>query len=58
MSTTNWHLPSSSTRIKSGAAAATDFQHSLTGVQGGEQQCSILCLGEEGEPKLLISVVA
>ena len=32
------HLPSNSTKIKSGAAAAADFQHPLKGVQGGEQK--------------------
>ena len=35
-STTNWHLLS--TRIKSRAAAAADFQHPLKGVQCGEQK--------------------
>ena len=38
MSTTNWHLPSTSTRIKSCAAVAAGFQHPLKGVQGGEQE--------------------
>ena len=36
--TTNGHLPSTSTRIKSCAAAAADLQHPLKGVQGGEQK--------------------
>ena len=31
-STTNWHLPSTSLRIKSGAAAVADLHHSLKGV--------------------------
>ena len=34
----HWHLPSTSVRIKSCAAAAADFQHSLKGVQGGEKK--------------------
>ena len=38
VSTTNWHLPTTPTRIKSCAAAAADFQHPLKGVQGGEQK--------------------
>ena len=37
MSTTNWHLPSTSTRIKSCAAAGADFQHPLKGVQSGDR---------------------
>ena len=32
------HLPSTSTRIKSYAAVAADFQHALKGVQSGEQK--------------------
>ena len=38
LSTTNWHLPSTSSRIKSGAATAADLQHPLKGVQGGDQE--------------------
>ena len=34
----NWHLPYTSTRIKSCDAAAADFQHVLKGAQGGEQK--------------------
>ena len=34
--TFHWYLPSTSTRIKSCAAAAADFQYPLKGVQGGE----------------------
>ena len=36
--TCHGHFPSTSTRIKSGAAAAADFQHPLKGAQGGEQE--------------------
>jgi len=36
--TTNGHLPSPSTRIKSCAAAAADLQQYLKGVQGGKQK--------------------
>ena len=32
------HLPSTSTSIKSCAAAAADLQHPLKGVQGGEKK--------------------
>ena len=45
LSTTNWHLPSASTRIKPYAAVAADFQHSPKGVQGGEQKWGTLCSG-------------
>ena len=34
----NWHFPSASTKIKSGAAAAADPQHPLKGAQGGDQE--------------------
>ena len=44
LSTTNWHLPYTSTRIKSSAALAADFHYLLKEVQGGEQKGSILCL--------------
>ena len=49
LSTKNWHLPwalpSTSTRIKSCAAAAVDFQYPLK-VQGGEQKWGSLCFGK------------
>ena len=35
------HLPSISTRIKSRAPAAADFQHPLKRVQGGEQKQAV-----------------
>ena len=38
MSATNWHLPSTSMRIKSRDAAAADFQHPLKAAQGGDQE--------------------
>ena len=38
LSTTNWHLPSTSARIKSGATAAADLQHPLKGIQSGDQE--------------------
>ena len=47
-SPTNWHLPSTSTRLASGAAAAADLQHPLEGAQGGEQEQGPLCSGETG----------
>ena len=42
----NWHLPFTSTRIKSraaaaAAAAAADFQQTLKGVQDGKQKWGI-----------------
>ena len=36
--TCHWHLPSTSTRIKSCATAAADFQHPMKGVQSREQK--------------------
>ena len=36
--TCHGRLPSTSTRIKSGAAAAADLQHPLRGIQGGDQE--------------------
>ena len=49
MSTTNWHLPYTSTRIRSSTDTAADFQHSLNGVQGREQKWGILCSGKNWE---------
>ena len=45
VSATNWHLPTTSTRVKSCAAAAADFQIPPKGVQGGEQTWGTLSLG-------------
>ena len=45
-SPTNWHLPSTSTRIRSRAAVAADLQHPLKGVQGGDQEGGTLCSGK------------
>ena len=41
--TCHWDLPSTSTKIKSCAGTAADFQHSLQGFQGGEQKWGTLC---------------
>ena len=41
------HLPSASTRIKSGAAAATDLLHPLKGIQGGDQELRSSVLWEQ-----------
>ena len=41
--TTNWPFPSASTSIISQAA---DLQHTLKGVQGGDQERSSLCPGK------------
>ena len=56
LSTTNWHLPSTSTRTKSCAVAATDLQHSLKGVQGGEQKWGRLCFEKTGRTGLPIDI--
>ena len=45
LSDTNWHVASTSTRIKPCAATATDFQHPLRRVQGREQKWGPLCCG-------------
>ena len=50
-STTNWHLPFTSTRIKSRAAAGADFQKPLKGVQGGKQKWGTLCFGKYWQNK-------
>ena len=34
----NWQLPFASVRVKLLATAATDLQHILKGVQGGDQE--------------------
>ena len=47
-STTNWHLPSTFIRIKSGAAAVADLHHPLKGVHGRDQEPGTLCLGKAG----------
>ena len=52
VSSTNWHLPSISTRIKSYAAAAADFQHLLKGIQGVEQKWGTLCSRKYRQNKL------
>ena len=40
------HLPSTSTKIKSCAAVDADLQHSLKGVDGGDQECGTVCSGK------------
>ena len=49
LSTTNWHMPSTSTRIKLHATAAADLQYPLKGVQGGEQKWGTLYSGKTGD---------
>ena len=51
---TNWHLPSTSTSIKSCATA--DFQHPLKGNQGGEQKWGSLCPGKTGRTGLQVDI--
>ena len=36
--TENWHLPSTSARIRSMTTAATDLQQTLKGIQGEDQE--------------------
>ena len=43
---TNWHLPSTSTRIKSRTAVAADLQYPLKGTPGGDQVWGTLCSGK------------
>jgi len=51
--TCNWHLPSTSTRIKLCATAAAGFQHPLKEVQGREQKWITPCPGKTGRAGLL-----
>ena len=44
--TENSHSPSGSTRMKSLATAAADFQHPLKGVLAGDQEGGPLCSGK------------
>ena len=46
VSTTNWHLPSTSTRITSYVAAAADLQHSMKGILCRDQKQGPLYSGE------------
>ena len=52
VSTTNWHLPSTSTRINSYAAAAANLQHSMKGIQGRDQKQGPLYSGENWQNKV------
>ena len=47
MPTKNWHLPSASTRTNSQTTSATDLQHILKGVQGGDSEWDTLCPGKK-----------
>ena len=49
-----WHLPSTSTRIKSCVAAAADFQHPLKGVQVESKNEALCALGKTGRTRLQI----
>ena len=46
VSTTNWHLSSTSIRIKSGAAATADFQHSLKEFRVGTRNEALCAQGK------------
>ena len=46
------HLPSTSTRIQSGPAAATKLQQPLEGAQGGQQTGDLCALGKAGRTGL------
>ena len=50
----NWHLRYASSRTRSTANAATDLQHTLTGVQGGNQNRDTLCTGKNSRTGLQI----
>ena len=52
--TTNWHVPSTSTRIKSWAAAAADFQHPLKRAQAENRYDPLCVLGKTGRTGLQI----
>ena len=54
LSTTNWHLPSSSTGIKSRAAEVADLQQPLKGAQGREQKWGAMCSRKTGGTGLQI----
>ena len=51
MSTENWHLWSTSIRIKSCTAVAADLQYPLKGVQHGEQKKGTLCSGKHWQDR-------
>ena len=46
MSTTNWHLPSTSTGVKLYDAAAADLQHPMKWAQGRHQKGGPMCFGK------------
>ena len=48
LSTTTWHLPSTSTRLQSCAATAADLHHPPEDAQGGDQKRDALCWGGGG----------
>ena len=48
LSTTTWHLPSTSTRLQSCAATAADLHHPPEDAQGGDQKPDALCWGGGG----------
>ena len=56
MSTTNWHLPSTSTRIKSYAGIAADFQQPLKGVRVKCRNEAFCALGKTGRTGLQIDI--
>ena len=56
VSTTNWHLPSNSTMIKSCAAATTAIQHPVKGIQGGGQNETLCNWEKPGKTGLQIDI--
>ena len=54
MPTTNWHLPSTSTRIKSWAAAAADRQHARKEFRVEIRNEALGALGKTGKTGLQI----
>ena len=51
MSTTNWHLPSPSTGVKSCDAAAADLQHPMKEARGGDQKRGTVCFGKNWQTR-------
>ena len=49
MLTGSWHLLSAPAKIKSGTTAIVDLQHSLKGVEGGDQERGLCALGKLAE---------
>ena len=51
MSTTNWHLPSPSTGVKSCDAAAAELQHPMKEARDGDQKRGTVCFGKNWQTR-------